>query len=218
MVKSLEPEMQQLNVAEVRQEQSGPKEMRFPSPTQTTESSESNGRSQHSLENQGRRPRWSLLLLDKPEMGGQLGVHLNTDRGMDKTDEMVSIIIRDAELACTCRGDENHLDLTKMGIKLPMPKYSGSDSIEHFLRFTKESMKWMSMCNLVRPEHISYHTDIIGQMLDGEAKQWFLQTVGNNSEVEYTLEEAMVALKCYFVKDALSRDTASKFDHIRQKQ
>ena len=83
-------------------------------------------------------------------------------------------------------------NFAKIGIKLPMPKYSGSDSIEHILRFTKESMKWMSMYNLICPVHLSYHKDILGQMLDREAKWWFLQTVGNNSEGDHTLEEMMV--------------------------
>ena len=73
---------------------------------------------------------------------------------------MIREIIEDAERACALKSEGNKLELGKMGIKLPVPKFSGSDSLEHFLRFTKEAAKWLSLYDVLKEEHRHSQTDI----------------------------------------------------------
>src|SRR6266850_1061393 len=108
------------------------------------------------------------------------------------------------------------VNLSKLSIKLPLPEYKGSDSLEVFIRFTKEVTKYLNLNNILIPEHKSYHMDLLGQMLHDKAKNWFIHTVGANSEQHVSLIDTLITLKQYFVKDTLSRDSASKSDRITQ--
>ncbi|KIL56328.1 hypothetical protein M378DRAFT_17168 [Amanita muscaria Koide BX008] len=81
---------------------------------------------------------------------------------------------------------------------------------------TREVTKYLNLNNLLVPEYELYHTDLLGQMLHDKAKNWYIHTVGANLDQLISLTEALIALKRYFVKDASSRDSASKFDRISQ--
>ena len=128
---------------------------------------------------------------------------------------MIREIVQDAIAANIKRG-ESSINLSKVGIKLPLPEYGGGDTLEGFITFTKSVTKFLGLYSLLRPDHKSYHTDLLGQMLKGKAQTWFNHAIGSNMDQEISLEEALVALKRYFVKDASSRDSASKFDRYSQ--
>ncbi|KIL56052.1 hypothetical protein M378DRAFT_182068 [Amanita muscaria Koide BX008] len=153
--------------------------------------------------------------MDIPEEQQTPGNNVQRDRQVDRTDEMIRDIVQDATRACLRRG-VNTIALLKLGVKLPLPEYKGSDTLEAFIRFTKEVTKYLNLNNLLVPEYESYHTDLLGQMLHDKAKNWYIHTVGANSDQLISLTEALIALKRYFVKDASSRDSASKFDRISQ--
>jgi hypothetical protein len=56
----------------------------------------------------------------------------------------------------------------------------------------------------------------LGQMLKGKAQTWYHHTIGNNTNQEISLSDALFAMKRYFVKDVSSRDAAAKFDKLKQ--
>src|SRR6266704_1744617 len=141
------------------------------------------------------------------------GIQTLLDKPLDKTDLMVIEIVEDATKACFTRKDD--INLHKLGIKLMLPKYNGSDTLETFLRFVKEATKSLSLAKILR-EDMGLQTDLLGQMLKGKAQTWYNHMIGNNTNQEISLSEAMIAMKRYFVKDALSRDAAVKFDRLRQ--
>ena len=127
---------------------------------------------------------------------------------------MVYDIVDDAMQACITRMDE--INLHKLGLKLLLPEYNGGDTLETFLRFIKEATKSLSLTKILRLEFAGIQTDLLGQMLKGKALTWYNHTIGNNTNQETSLTEALVALKRYFVKDVSSRDAAAKFDRLKQ--
>jgi hypothetical protein len=210
--------------SEVRAAMAEKRDVRFqgtdttiPVPTtqpQSSSSSDSSGRPEDRPTVQ-RRPRPSLLLLEPPGENLQPKISSLKDKSIDKTDEMIREIVQDATTVSVSRED-NPMNLSKLGIKLSMPEYNGGDTLEGFIRFTKEATKYLSLYNLLRPDYRSYHTDFLGQMLKGKAQTWFNHAIGPNLEQQTSLEDALIALKRYFVKDASSRDSASKFDRLSQ--
>jgi hypothetical protein len=80
-----------------------------------------------------RGARRSLLLYDIPELDDQPvpGIRTALDRPLEKMDELVISIVEDATDACLAREDD--INLHKLGIKLTLPEYSGSDTLESFL-------------------------------------------------------------------------------------
>ena len=83
------------------------------------------------------------------------------DKSIDKMDDIIRDIVDDATRACLRRGP-NVVNLSKLGIKLPLPEYKGSDSLEVFIHFTKEVTKYLNLNNILIPKHESYHTDLLG--------------------------------------------------------
>src|SRR6201995_2932178 len=166
--------------------------------------------------NNRRRTRQSLLLHDIPELDEPLmpGVRTLLDRPLEKTDILVIKIVEDTTEACISRGEE--INLHKLGFKFTLPEYSGSDTLESFLRFAKEATKCLSLSRLLKPGNAGIQTDVLGQMLKGKAQTWYQHTIGNNTNQETSLAEALVAMKRYFIKDASSRDAAAKFDRLKQ--
>ncbi len=126
---------------------------------------------------------------------------------------MVIEIVEDATKACFTRKDD--INLHKLGIKLMLPEYNGSDTLETFLHFVKEATKSLSLVKILR-EDMGLQTDLLGQMLKGKAQTWYNHMIGNNTNQEISLSEAMITMKRYFIKDASSRDAAVKFDRLRQ--
>ena len=141
-----------------------------------------------------RRPRQSLLLFDMLEDTLQPRLSLLNDESINRTDEMIRDIVQDTIIANTMRG-ESFMNLSKIGIKLPIHEYSGGDTLEGFITFTKAVTKYLGLYNLLRPEHRSYHTDLLGQMLKGKALIWFNQVIGPNIDLTVSLIDTLVALK-----------------------
>jgi hypothetical protein len=59
--------------------------------------------------------------------------------------------------------------------------------------------------------------DLLGQALKNKALRWYQHTINTNAGHHWTFEEAMLALKRHFVKDATSRDAAIRFDRLNQR-
>ena len=58
---------------------------------------------------------------------------------------------------------------------------------------------------------------VLGTLLKGKAQKWYQHAVDNNADGAWTFEEALVALKQYFIKDASFWDAVTHFDKIFQK-
>src|SRR6266568_1470060 len=112
---------------------------------------------------------------------------------------MVYDIVDDAMQACVARTDK--INLHKLGLKLSLPEYNGGDTLEMFLCFVKEATKSLSLTKILRPEFAGIQTNLLGQMLKGKALTWYNHTIGNNTNQETSLAEALVALKRYSIKD-----------------
>jgi len=81
------------------------------------------------------------------------GIQTLLDKLLDKTDLMVIEIVEDATKVCFARKDD--INLHKLGIKLMLPKYNGSDTLEMFLHFIKEATKRLSLAKILRGHGIA---------------------------------------------------------------
>jgi hypothetical protein len=137
------------------------------------------------------------------------------DRMLERTDELVRNKVRNAAAAQFDRpGDIN---ISKLGLKLTPPDYSGGDTIDELLRFVKELMNYFLIYNLMKEDLDRLRVAVLGTLLKGKAQKWYQHAIDNNADGSWTFEEALVALKRYFVKDASSWDAASRFERFIQK-
>ena len=81
----------------------------------------------------------------------------------------------------------------------------------------KELTNYFLIYNLMREDVDRLRVAVFGTLLKGKAQKWYQHAVDNNADGAWTFEEALVALKQYFVKDASLQDTATRFDKIFQK-
>ena len=58
--------------------------------------------------------------------------------------------------------------------------------------------------------------ELLGQMLQEQARNWFIHTIRANSDQQVSLADVLIALKQYFIKNTSLRDSALKFDKISQ--
>ncbi len=110
------------------------------------------------------------------------------NKSSERTDGIVRQEIQDAYMASQYRSDK--INIGKM-MKIPLPEYSGGDSIDSFV-------------------------GILGSTLKDRALKWYQHTIHLNADGSWTFETAMIELKRYFVKEASSRDAATKFDRLEQ--
>ncbi|KAF8703041.1 hypothetical protein AX14_014253 [Amanita brunnescens Koide BX004] len=137
-----------------------------------------------------------------------------TDRSSERTDEIVRREINDA-----CRTIENRSDAINIGktVKIPLPEYIGGESIDAFLKFLREFLVYLINFNLMKPEMDAHRVSLLGSALKDRALRWYQHTIHLNADGEWTFELAMIELKRYFVKDVSSRDAATRFDRLTQK-
>jgi hypothetical protein len=138
-----------------------------------------------------------------------------TDRTLERPDELVCMEIRNAQAAQFERPAD--LNISKLGLKLTPPEYNGADTIDEFLCFIKEVTNYFLIHNIMRAELDRFRVSLLGPLLKGKAQKWYQHTIDNNIDGTWTFEEAMVALKQYFVKDASLRDAAARFERVTQK-
>jgi hypothetical protein len=81
----------------------------------------------------------------------------------------------------------------------------------------KELTNYFLIYNLMKEDLDRLRVAILGTLLKGKAQKWYQHAINNNADGSWTFEEALVALKQYFVKDASSQDAAPKFERIIQK-
>ena len=135
------------------------------------------------------------------------------NKSSERTDGIVRQEIQDAYMASQYRSDK--INIGKM-MKIPLPEYSGGDSIDSFLRFLREILLYLVNYNVMGPDDDASRVGILGSTLKDRALKWYQHTIHLNADGSWTFETAMIELKRYFVKEASSRDAASKFDRLEQ--
>ena len=141
------------------------------------------------------------------------GPPTNTNRSSERTDKIVRGEIRDAYRASRFRSDK--INIGKM-MKIPLPEYSGGESIDSFIKFLREILLYLVNYNVMGPDDDASRVGILGSTLKDRALKWYQHTIHLNADGSWTFEMAMIELKRYFVKEASSRDAATKFDHLEQ--
>ncbi|KAF8693079.1 hypothetical protein AX14_002337 [Amanita brunnescens Koide BX004] len=138
-----------------------------------------------------------------------------TDRSSERTDEIIRKEINDA-----IRAVENRSEAINVGkmMKISLPEYIGGESIDAFLRFLREFLVYLINYNLMKPEADAHRVSLLGSALKDRALRWYQHTIHLNADGDWTFELAMIELKRYFVKDVSSRDAATRFDRLSQKQ
>jgi hypothetical protein len=161
----------------------------------------------------GLRPSFSIsTIMRRPSV---MPAQPFADQTLERTDELVRNKVRNAAAAqFDWPGDVN---ISKLGLKLTPPDYSGGDTIDELLRFVKELMNYFLIYNLMKEDLDRLRVAVLGTLLKGKAQKWYQHAIDNNADGSWTFEEALVALKRYFVKDASSWDAASKFERFIQK-
>jgi hypothetical protein len=161
----------------------------------------------------GPRPSFSISNIMRRPSG--IPAQPFTDRTLEWTDELIHNEVRNAVAAqFDWPGDIN---ISKLGLKLSPPEYSGGDTIDELLRFVKELTNYFIIYNLMKDDLDCLGVAVLGTLLKGKAQNWYQHTIDNNANGIWMFEEDLVVLKWYFVKDASSRDTASKFKRVFQK-
>ena len=102
-------------------------------------------------------------------------------------------------------------------MKIPIPEYVGGESINVFIKFLREFLGYLIDYNMMKPEMDVYQVSAMGSALKDRALKWYQHTIHLNANSDWTFELAMIELKHYFVKDVSSRDAATCFDHLTQK-
>lgn len=127
----------------------------------------------------------------------------------DRTSDCTEIVCQ--EIWDTYRATEGHSGAINVGkmVKIPVPEYTGGESIDAFLKFLREFLVYLINYNLMGPNAELHHVSLLGASLKEKALKWYQHTIHLNTSGLWTFELAMMELKQYFVKDVLSRDTAS---------
>jgi len=136
---------------------------------------------------------------------------------MEHSDDRVIQMIRYAA-AEVANEPEHPVHLSKLGIKVNTPKYSGDSSLAVFESFMTDLLRLLKTYQLFKPDYDKTHIRILGTGLEGAAKEWFNHTVDTNDihSPQWTFEEVVLALKDRFVHRASSQDAAVQFDQFTQ--
>jgi hypothetical protein len=120
---------------------------------------------------------------------------LFADQTLERMDELVCNEVRNAEAAQFERPMD--INVSKLGLKLTPPEYSGEDTIDELLHFVKALANYFLIYDRLR-------VIVLGTFLKSKAQKWYQHAIDNNADGTWTFEEALVVLKRYFVKDASS--------------
>src|SRR6202795_3997532 len=109
------------------------------------------------------------------EIPGQYRLKVN----MEHSDDRVIQMIRYA--AAEVVNEPDHpVHLSKLGIKVNTPKYSGDSSLAVFESFMTDLLRLLKTYQLFKPDYDKTHIRILGTGLEGAAKEWFNHTVDTN--------------------------------------
>ena len=139
-----------------------------------------------------------------------------TDRSSEKTDSLICQEIQNGMAGHFDISRDTGPNLGKVPFKLALPEFKGGDGIDEFLSFTKELVNYYALHGYMKPEADQYRLRVLGCILKGKVLKWYQHTINYGVGEQWTFKEAMVGLKRYFVKDASSRDAATKFDSMKQ--
>ena len=116
-----------------------------------------------------------------------------TDRMLERTNDLMHNEIKNAEAA---QFDWTvDLNISKLGLKLMVPKYNGGDTIDELLHFMKELTNYFLIYNLMKLDMDHFRVSLLGQMLKGKAQKWYQHAIDNNADGAWMFEETIVALK-----------------------
>ena len=104
------------------------------------------------------------------------------------------------------------------GLKLQPPElYSGKDDIEVFSNWIAQLFRWMRLAGLSGPDMDRSRVDVLGQMLSGEAQQWYNSVVDNPNSLSvlWDFENALIALYTRFVHHSTTLTATDKFDNVK---
>ena len=104
------------------------------------------------------------------------------------------------------------------GLKIQPPeKYEGKDSIEEFANWISQLFRWMRLAGLSGPELDRSRVDVLGQMLEGEAQQWYNSVVDNPNSLaaRWDFENSLIALYTRFVHRSTVLTATEKFDNAQ---
>jgi Retrotransposon gag protein len=110
------------------------------------------------------------------------------------------------------------INISKMGIKIPIPKYAGETALADFERYITDLLWYFKIHQLLLVEHDCYRVQIMGTSLTGDVNEWFNHTVDTNdpSSPDWTFEEVVIAMKDRFVHHASAQDAANQYDGFSQ--
>lgn len=86
-------------------------------------------------------------------------------------------------------------------MKIPLPEYTGSESIDAFLKFLREFLVYLVNYNLMGPNADLHRVSLLGASLKDRVLRWYQHTIHLNTDGLWTFELAMMELKQYFIKD-----------------
>ena len=104
------------------------------------------------------------------------------------------------------------------GLKLQPPeRYEGKDSIEDFANWISQLFRWMRLAGLSGPDLDRSRVDVLGQVLAGEALQWYNSVVDNpnSTTVNWDFENSLIALYTRFVHRSTVLTATEKFDNAQ---
>jgi hypothetical protein len=151
--------------------------------------------SAHDVDPQGhRRPRDSFVAraMRRSLTGDANSTAAAMDRSSDRTDEIVCQEIQDAY-----RVAEGHSEAINVGkmVKIPVPEYTGGESIDTFLKFLREFLVYLINYNLMGPSAELHRVSLLGASLKERALKWYQPTIHLNAEGLWTFKLAMMELK-----------------------
>ncbi len=136
------------------------------------------------------------------------------DRSSERTDDMVRNEINNALQAAELRSDV--VNVGKL-MKIPLPEYSGGESMDAYMKFLRELLLYLLNYNLMKPDSDAHRVGILGVTLKDRALRWYQHTINLNADGKWNFQSAMIELKRHFVKDVSARDAAVRFDRLKQK-
>ena len=91
-------------------------------------------------------------------------------------------------------GRSDAINIGKM-MKILLPEYAGSKSIDTFLRFLREFLVYLVNYNLMGPNADLHQVSLLGASLKDRALKWYQHTIHLNADGLWTFELAMTELK-----------------------
>ncbi|KAF8626392.1 hypothetical protein AX15_004890 [Amanita polypyramis BW_CC] len=114
------------------------------------------------------------------------------DRSSERTDDMVRNEIMNALQAVERRSDV--VNIRKL-MKMPLPEYSGSESMDSYMKFLRELLLYLLNYNLMKLDSDAHRVSILGVTLKDRALRWYQHTINLNADGRWDFQSAMIELK-----------------------